>query len=348
MLDVMQLYREASARGASPEGQLTPEFQVELERCFGGVAREDCDFYHTMDFGPGDLVPGVWDLRGRERSYLGFVDVAGARVLEIGPASGYLTRHMELAGADVVSFELAPGAPADVIPQAGHDLEVQERLSVRYAERVRNSWWYAHTRYASRSKALYGNVYALPPDVGRFDVTLLASVLLHLQNPFRALEQTAGRTDRAVVVTEPIHRVAPEDGRAILEFAPVDTTKTVVVWWQLAPAAVIRMLRVLGFLEFSLHYHTQVHHPHHEMQKPAEETLYYTVVAERHAGWAPRLPRTPEEERIERDLRRRFAPPPAAAELQRELLGLRSSLSWRLSRPVRMAGSLLRSLGLRR
>jgi Methyltransferase domain len=347
MDDVMRFYEEAVRPGGSFAGQLTEEFQAALVRRFGGVRREQCDFYHTMDFGQGDVVPGVWDLRGRERSYLGWVDVADQRVLEIGPASGHLTRHMEERSAEVVAFELTPGVAADIVPQAGHDLVAQKQLSVGYTERVRNSWWYAHTRFGSRSKAVYGDIYALADDLGRFDVTLLGSVLLHVQSPFRALEQTATRTDRAVVVTEPVRRIPADERRAIMEFAPVDTTKTVVVWWQLTPGAVIRMLRIFGFLEFSVCYHLQRHHPHHEMDKPAEESLYFTVVGERHKGWARRLERTAEEERAEQEIRRQWAAATSTADLDAELAGMRGSLSWRLTRPVRMVGSALRRLGLR-
>jgi hypothetical protein len=347
MDDVTCFYEQATKPGGTFAGQLTEEFQAGLKRRFGGARREDCDFYHTMDFGGSDVEPGVWDLRGRERSYLGWVDVAGQRVLEIGPASGYLTRHMEERGADVVAFELTPGVAADIIPQEGHDLEAQKRLSIGYAERVRNSWWYAHTRFGSRAKALYGDLYRLPEDVGRFGVSVLASVLLHLSRPFEALRETATRTDRAVVVTEPVRRIPADEGRALMEIAPVDTTKTVVVWWQLTPGAVVRMLRIFGFLEFSVHYHLQWHHVHHEMDKPPEPALYFTVVGERHSGWAPRLERTPEEEAAERKVRREWAPPPSTAELEAELAGMRSSLSWRLSRPARVMGTALRRLGLR-
>ena len=113
--------------------------------------RDQCDFYHTMDFGDG-VLPGVWDLRGAERPYLGFVDVAGQRVLEFGPATGHLSFYMEKHGADVVCFDLAPGLPADIIPQEGHDLEAHRRLSVVYTDRVRNSWWYGHRRLGARCR----------------------------------------------------------------------------------------------------------------------------------------------------------------------------------------------------
>ena len=348
MEEVARAREEAVKTEESFTGQLEEAFQAGLKHRFRNVRREECDFYHTMDFGQGDVVPGVWDLRGRERSYLGWVDVADQRVLEIGPASGYMTRYMEERGGDVVAFELPQGVASDILPQVGHDLEAHRRLGVAYIERVHNSWWYAHSKLGSRSKVVYGDIYSLPSDLGRFDVTVLASVLLHVASPFRALEQTAARTDRAVVVSEPVREIPADQGRPIMEFAPVDTSKTVVVWWQLTPGAIIRMLRVLGFLEFSVYYHLQRHHAHHEMDKPAEESLYFTVLAERHQGWARRVERTTEEERAEQEIRHDWAAPaPATADLEAELRGMQASLSWRLSRPVRTVGSALRRLGLR-
>ena len=50
----------------------------------------DCSFYHTVELPGYGVINGEWDLRGRVNEYLGNVDFAGQRVLEIGPASGFL------------------------------------------------------------------------------------------------------------------------------------------------------------------------------------------------------------------------------------------------------------------
>ena len=66
----------------------------------------DCYFYHTMELpGHGVIEGRDWDLRGRVDEYLGKVDFAGQRVLEIGPASGFLTFEMENRGA-IISLKL--------------------------------------------------------------------------------------------------------------------------------------------------------------------------------------------------------------------------------------------------
>lgn len=345
---IASFYRNAIEGETGFEGQLTEEFQARLALAHAGAGRDECDFYHTMELGDGEVLEGAWDLRGGERSYLGHVDVTGQRVLELGPATGHLSFHMERQGADVVAFDLAPGMAADIVPQEGHDLEAHKRLSLVYAERVRNGWWYGHRALGSRCRAVYGDIYRLPGDLRRFDISTFGAILMHLSKPFFALQQAAALTDKAIVVTDSIPFLPADPDATACEFAPVDTTKSVVVWWQLTPGAVIRMLRVLGFLEFSVHYHVQRHHAHHELGNPAAETLLYTVVAERHAGWAPKLERSEAERGAELEVRRAWSRDGATVEqLQAELAGLRSSVSWRLTRPVRMLGSALRRAGLR-
>jgi hypothetical protein len=55
------------------------------------VKFEDCLFYHTVDIPGHGVVRGQWDLRQQVDTYLGGYRFAGKRVLEIGPASGFLT-----------------------------------------------------------------------------------------------------------------------------------------------------------------------------------------------------------------------------------------------------------------
>jgi hypothetical protein len=62
-------------------------------------ALHSCDFYHVMDLPGVGQVGGQWDLRGRVDDYLGHVELRGKRILEIGPASGFLTVEMEKRGA---------------------------------------------------------------------------------------------------------------------------------------------------------------------------------------------------------------------------------------------------------
>ena len=66
----------------------------------------ECEFYHTMEVPGVGLVEGQWDLREGVDDYLGGVDFSDTRVLEIGPASGFLTFHMERTAREVVAVDL--------------------------------------------------------------------------------------------------------------------------------------------------------------------------------------------------------------------------------------------------
>ena len=106
-------------------GQLTDKFQAMLAGERSNIAREECDFYHTVELPNGEVVSGPWDLRGHEHEYLGGVDVRAKRVLELGPATGALTYFMERAGADVDG----PAAHADgPLRRADHDRTEAHRL----------------------------------------------------------------------------------------------------------------------------------------------------------------------------------------------------------------------------
>ena len=98
-------------REAPFAGQLDPSFQERLRQAHSDVTPDDCHFYHTLELGNGEVVDGGWDLRGTEQDYLGHVRFDKLKVLEFGPASGYLSFWMEEQGADVTVFDLPPGHP---------------------------------------------------------------------------------------------------------------------------------------------------------------------------------------------------------------------------------------------
>ena len=61
-------------------------------------------------------VEGDWDLRDGMINYLGNIDLQGATVLELGPASGFLTFEMELRGAQVTALEVLDDPGWDFVP----------------------------------------------------------------------------------------------------------------------------------------------------------------------------------------------------------------------------------------
>lgn len=239
------------------------------------VERVDaCHFYHVMEVPGEGVVGGDWDLRGNEDAYLGHVPFVGRRVLEIGPASGFLTFEMESRGASVVAVELGPDAEWDIVPYPELDLGAIREERRQIMERLRNGFWWAHERRGSRAKVHYGDVYALPDELGHFDVAIMAAVLRHTRDPLRIIEGCA-RHAESLVITE-IH--LPElDGAPVASFLPSRESPTWDTWWEFSPDLFVRFLGVLGFDQF-----TVTHHDQRFFAGDVEHRIpFFTVVAQR-------------------------------------------------------------------
>lgn len=100
---------------------------------------DDCLWHHTTDLPGHGLVEGQWDLRDGADNYAGGVDVSGKRVLEMGTASGYMCRHLESKGAEVVAYDLSEKQPWDVVPFAVIDVDAIIEQRQGLIRRLNNS-----------------------------------------------------------------------------------------------------------------------------------------------------------------------------------------------------------------
>lgn len=246
---------------------------------------DDCLWYHTMEIPGYGLVEGQWDLRGGEDSYTGNVDVAGKRVLEVGTASGFVCRHLEGKGAEVVSYDLSENQKWDVVPYAYVDVDSIINQRKALVRSLNNGWWLTHRVFGSRARVVYGTAYDIPVEIGTVDVALYGAILLHLRDPFLALYNGLRLTRETAIVTEIVNNRRPSvadggvapDGRPSMEFlpdwtlgAPLDT------WWFLTPEVVQNFLGVLGFGITEVSFHTQkAYGADHE---------FFTVVGHRTSG----------------------------------------------------------------
>jgi hypothetical protein len=261
-------------------GQLEPTFQARLDAMFAPMPLESCDFYHTSTLSDGRVLPGAWDLRGAEADYLGHVPFGGRRVLELGPASGHLTYYMESLGAEVVSFDAGWDATVDVLPRPDIDRDEVARDVMRMIARVQGAWWHLHRDRQSSAKAAYGNIYALPRDLGPFHVSVFGAILLHLSNPFQALCEAAARTTETIVVTDALQDPSLDADDNVMRFASAGFSN-LTVWWTITPGTVVRMLRHLGFEKTTVTYHSQRHHLAHDLEADPVDMAMFTVVGER-------------------------------------------------------------------
>jgi hypothetical protein len=262
-------------------GQLDPAFQdrMRVERDY--LELDDCDFYHSVELPVDGLRAGVWDLRGREREYFGGVDVAGKRVLELGPASGGLTAWLEGEGADVVCFDAGFDRSVDLIPWLCSDLRTSELAMMRSAGAVHNAWWYTKRARGLRAQMVYGPIYELPGDLGTFDVSLFGALLLHLRRPFDALAEAARVTRDVMVVTEAVDPDLRDATGPVCKFNPVHESHPSTLWWSFSPAIIVEQLRVLGFGDSTVTFHEQPHQFGHDRDHAASAAPMFTVVARR-------------------------------------------------------------------
>jgi hypothetical protein len=259
-------------------GQLDPAFQAAQSKRREGANLDDFVWYHATELPDGAVLPGVWDLRGHESAYLGGVDFAGKRVLELGPATGYLTFHMERMGAEVVSFEAGFDVSVDTLPVKGED-QPWARLSVMQEtiDRNHDAWWYLHRTFGSSAKFVQGNIYDMPGDLGTFDITVVGAILLHLREPWGALSQAAQRTTETMVVTEPLQDDLDPPEANIMRFSP-SAEHHLTNWWSIYPGAVDSMLGRCGFGKTETTMHSQRHHLAHDIGSDAIDQRMYTVV----------------------------------------------------------------------
>jgi len=215
----------------------------------------DCYFYHRMELPDIGEVGEEWDLRQNVSTYLGETNFAGKRVLEIGPASGFLTAYMERAGADVVSVDLPVDYGWDIVPRPGMREEfLQQRR--RHLERLHNGFWYTHQKLGLKSKVIYGRVQDLPDSVGKFDIAIIAAVLIHCRDAMGVLCRCCELATERVVVSEAVWRkiMAPFPVMALI---PTPTNTACDVWWNIPPESVVSMLQIMGFQKTRVLNHQQ-------------------------------------------------------------------------------------------
>ena len=237
---------------------------------------EDCDFYHTMEIPGHGPVTGQWDLRDNIDVYVGNTDFKDKRVLEIGPASGFLTNHMENKGADVVSIEIPISQGWDIVPRPN---QKEEFLKSRqeHMKRLQNSFWFLHKAAKMKSKVIYSNVSEVSEAIGKFDVAMIASILLHSRDPIGIVCKCAEFTTKRIVITElllnPQEQLKPEN--RYIKLVPSVQNNVSDIWYQISPQLIVDLLMVLGFSKFEFFTHNQMY------DTAKSQAPHYTIVAER-------------------------------------------------------------------
>jgi len=105
------------------------------------------------------------------------INFQGKEVVEVGPASGFLTFEMEKRGANVISVELGPGSDWDYVKHHDQPGDDERKRFEAQLDEIQNSYWFAHRHFGSHAKVVYGTVYELPRLGVTGHVGVLANVL---------------------------------------------------------------------------------------------------------------------------------------------------------------------------
>jgi len=226
---------------------------------------DQCNFYHSTDIPGVGAVEGQWDLRAGFHEYLGGYDFTAKRVLEIGPATGFLTFQIEKAAREVVAVELPMdrnfwnAVPYESLGLARGREQGWTGVEKQFHEhigRIRNGFWFCHEKFASKARVHHGSAENLPAELGEFDVVLLASILLHSRSPVAILESCARLVSGSVIITE-IHDPALGEG-PLCSLVPTAGNKAWDTWWRFTPRFFTQFLEVLGFTEHQVTFHQQL------------------------------------------------------------------------------------------
>jgi hypothetical protein len=231
-----------------------------------------------MDIPGHGHVDGEWDLRAGAREFLGGVAFAGKRVLEVGKASGFLTFHMEKEGADVLAYDLSENHVWDYVPYAGLDQQRYRQEIRRFIWRLNNGFWLAHRAIGSKARLVHGTVYQMPDSIGPVDIVVVTALLLHLRDPFLALQQALRFARETVIIADlmpepPLDRM---DGPFARFFPDSKKGEPRECWWELSIETIRRFIGVLGFEKSTVTYHHQA--------TMGKRVRCYTIVGSRTVG----------------------------------------------------------------
>jgi tRNA (mo5U34)-methyltransferase len=224
-------------------------------------------WYHTMELAPGLVTPGWFDLRPII-DRLPWPQVEGKRCLDVGTYDGHLAFELERRGASEV-------VATDIPSHIDWDWPYRQRgvadvaLGRIAGDQKGAGFEIAKEILGSRVEREWISVYELTPErVGTFDVIVCGSLLLHLQDPIRALEAIRGVCDGSFMSCEQIDlRLTVQHPR--LPVARFDGVTERLHWWTANAAGHRRMLESAGFgVERNSGLYANPLGPAHRARKP--------------------------------------------------------------------------------
>jgi tRNA (mo5U34)-methyltransferase len=199
-------------------------------------------WYHTLELEPGLVTPGWFDLRPiLER--MPWPDVRGKRCLDVGTWDGFLAFELERRGAsEVIATDI--GDPTQWDWAARDRVSGPAAIAAQVGDRTGGGFELAKRALGSSVERREVNIYDLDPsEIGRFDVVVCGSLMLHLRDPVRALEAIHGVCGEHFLSAEQVQRQVAGDRRPAARFLGGENCQ----WWIPNAAAHRRMVAAAGF-----------------------------------------------------------------------------------------------------
>jgi tRNA (mo5U34)-methyltransferase len=199
---------------------------VNIDEVCAGVAK--INWWHIIDLGQGIVTPGKSDVPALLKRLNMPKDLHGKTVLDIGAWDGYYSFTAEQRGARRV-------------------LAVDSFVWQGNGGGSKAGFEFARRALDSKVEDMELEVLDISPErIGTFDLVLFLGVLYHMRHPLLALEKVYSVTSDMLILethvdlmtcTWPAMRFYPED----------DLDGDGSNWWGPNPAAVKKMLEVVGF-----------------------------------------------------------------------------------------------------
>jgi tRNA (mo5U34)-methyltransferase len=202
-------------------------------------------WYHSIEVAPGVVTPGMFDLRPIV-DRLPWPEVRGKRVLDVGTYDGFLAFELERRGAaEVVATDIPSHEQWDW--EVGKSSDGPQFLRHVAGPTTSIGFRVAHELRGSSVRLQHINVYDLSPEtVGKFDVVVCGTLLLHLRDPLRALAAIRSVCGGEFLCTNQVELIlsALHPRQAL---SRLDGTSGLTQWWLPNAAGHRQMLRAAGF-----------------------------------------------------------------------------------------------------
>jgi tRNA (mo5U34)-methyltransferase len=199
-------------------------------------------WYHTMELAPGLVTPGWFDTRSVAPT-LPFPDLRGRRCLDIGTFDGFWAFEMERRGAaEVITADVPDPWRWDwpVTADAHGIAELAQRYEGGEGFKI------AKQAFGSSVTRVDCSIYDLDAQtLGTFDFVYIGSLLIHLRDPLRALENVRSlcKPDGHLLVVDNVDLPLT----FLLPRRPVAYVGPGGFWFKPNVAGIRRMLSSTGF-----------------------------------------------------------------------------------------------------